>query len=139
HGEHVDLPVADGEVLVAVPHASGAELPMNAVVAEKMSERARIGEVVDRDELEVLYVPLVQRANDAAPDPSKPIDCELRGHPRLLRTRSPRGGRRCCGGDPYPPPVGRSSDGLAPTGKAASTMRHHPKKRRSTRARGCRL
>ena len=62
---------------------------MRAVVLEQQSVGLRIGEVVDRDELEIVIVALQQRAGDQPPNPSEPVDRYLGRHVSHIPCRLP--------------------------------------------------
>src|SRR5690606_27820782 len=78
--EDLDLLVTDADAVVAGRDLGRAEGPMHRVVFEKVRERPGIGEIVDGNDLDVGNLALDDRTDDAATDPSKTIDANLRCH-----------------------------------------------------------
>ena len=77
-GEHLDLAPVDRERAVA--HLDGArERPVDRVVLEQVRERPRVGDVVDRDDLDV-RVGLLRGAEHVAADAAEAVDPDPYGH-----------------------------------------------------------
>src|SRR6185503_5834476 len=95
-GEDADLPPVD-EDGVALGHDLRAEVPVNRVVLEQMRQGRRVGEVVDRHDLDPRGAP--RRAVEDAADPTEAID------PHLERHRSPS-----CRTQPWPSGTSRIID-----------------------------
>src|SRR5439155_3320542 len=65
-------------------------MAVDGVVVVEVGERLRVGQVVDADDLEIADLPLDHRAHNAAPDPPKSIDANLRGHYEILSVSGAR-------------------------------------------------
>ena len=68
------------------------EVAEHRVVLQQVRERRGVGDVVDRDEVDVLVAE--RGAHDVAADPSEPVDAYPDGHSRLpsVRLHTPRTG-----------------------------------------------
>ncbi len=64
------------------------EIAEHRVVLEEMGQRGGVGQVVDRDEIDLL-VPH-RGAHDVAPDPPEPVDAHFDGHVDLAPLRAIR-------------------------------------------------
>ena len=74
----------DGVVLGSTTSPSYAA--MDRVVLEKMGQRRGIGDVVHRDEVDVLGAHLLSRPHHVAPDPAEAVDPDLDAHSSSLPT-----------------------------------------------------
>ena len=81
-GEDLDLLAVDGDRAVGRLDLA-REAAEDRVVLEQVGERLGVGEVVDRDEVEV-GARLVGGAEEVAPDPPEPVDADLDCHLCLL-------------------------------------------------------
>src|SRR5690606_23031958 len=78
---HRDVAAVDLDAVLVGGHRPG-EAAMGAVVGEQQRVRLRIGEVVDRDQLEIVVGAFEQRAGDEPPDASESVDRNLHRHGR---------------------------------------------------------
>src|SRR4029078_4295193 len=82
-GEHLDLAVVDGDEVVTGLDR-GRERPEGRVVLQQVPQRPRVGDVVDRDEIEG-DLALESRSEEVPADAAEAIDAYLRGHGSFLR------------------------------------------------------
>jgi hypothetical protein len=75
--QDLELFLSDGDAVSARLHVD-VEVPEHGVVLEQVRQRGRIGEVVDRNEVDV--VAAQRRAHDVAPNPPEPVDPDLHRH-----------------------------------------------------------
>ena len=76
------IPVADGAHVAVVRAVDG-------VVLEEMRERLGVGEVVDRDEVEVRDALLFRRPHHLPPDPAEAVDTNPNCHSRSSSRKRP--------------------------------------------------
>ena len=84
--QHLELVAVDGDSFAAGLDV-GVQVAEHRVVLEQMRERGGVGEIVDRDEIDVLGAQ--RRAHDVAPDAAEPVDPDLHCHRLFLEVRGP--------------------------------------------------
>ena len=75
--EHLELIAADLDGVAGGADRHG-EVAEHRVVFQQVRERRRVGDVVDRDDVDVVV--RQRRAHDVAADSSEPVDADLDGH-----------------------------------------------------------
>src|SRR5687768_4914602 len=95
-GEHANLVTVDNDRFPARVHVPGIR-SMDRVVLEEVRERARVGEVVDRDEIEVRDTLLFCSAKHLPADSTEAVDTDPDCHFSVNsygNSRSPEAGAR---------------------------------------------
>ena len=78
-GEHLEAVPVDHEFVALGRHVAGEDA-VHGVVLEEVRERLGVGEVVDRDDVEVGAAALEDGAEHEAADAAEPVDANLDGH-----------------------------------------------------------
>jgi hypothetical protein len=82
YGEALEALAVDDDLLVGRGHRE-REAPEDRVVLEQVRERRVVGDVVDRDDLDLGVARLLlrlDRAPEVAPDPAEPVDAHTHRH-----------------------------------------------------------
>ena len=78
--------VTDADRTLASRDRRTLELSVDRVVLEQVSQRLRIGEIIDPNELKTVDFALRESANNAATDATETVNRDFRGHGDLLPT-----------------------------------------------------
>ena len=94
-GRDLNVLAADADGLVSWFDACGPEGAVDAVVFQEVGEGLRVREVVDGDDLDVRHLPLVERAEDTASNPSEAVDADLDCHDSFVAPCATRNAKTC--------------------------------------------